>query len=233
MEWTAKVSITLEVIAVTIDDAIAAERGGADRIELIANFLEGGTTASAGVIRSVKKAVSIPVYAMIRPHGGGFVYSELEIDAMIEDARLAREAGADGIVVGTLRPDGKLDVEGLKRVIEAAQLPVTFHRAFDTLPEDEMLSVLDELKEIAGIERVLTSGGKENPYEGRQVIAKLVDHGGLSIMAGGGIVPGNLAELVRVTGLKDIHVGTAARKANDPTAPVSEANVRRIREILS
>src|SRR5690554_4879392 len=121
-------SITLEVIAVTIDDAVAAQRGGADRIELISNFLEGGTTTPPGVIRSVKKAVSIPVYSMIRPHGGGFVYSELEIEAMALDARLAREAGADGIVVGSLLSNGKLHIEGLERVIEAAQLPVTFHR---------------------------------------------------------------------------------------------------------
>lgn len=229
----AQLSITLEVIAVTVDDAIAAERGGADRIELIANFLEGGTTATPGIIRSVKKAVSIPVYAMIRPHGGGFVYSELEVEAMVEDARLAREAGADGIVVGMLRPDGSLDMEALQRVIEAARLPVTFHRAFDTLPEDRMLAVLDQLKEIEGIERILTSGGKPNPYEGRDVLTRLVQHGGLSIMAGGGIVPDGLAELVQTTGIKEVHVGTAAREPNEATAPVSEANVRRIREILS
>lgn len=226
-------SITLEVIAVTVDDAIAAERGGADRIELIANYLEGGTTATPGIIRSVKKAVSIPVYAMIRPHGGGFVYSELEVEAMVEDARLAREAGADGIVVGTLRPDGSLDLEALTRIMEAARLPVTFHRAIDTLPEDKMLTVFEQLKQIDGIERILTSGGKPNPYEGRDVIASLVQHGGLSIMAGGGIVPEGLAELVQFTGIREVHVGSAAREGNKATAPVSEANVRRIREILS
>ena len=225
-------TITLEVIAVTIDDAIAAERGGADRIELIANVLEGGTTPSPGIIRSVKKAVSIPVYAMIRPHGGGFVYSELEVEAMVEDARLAREAGADGIVVGALQPDGSLDVETLRRVMEAAQLPVTFHRAFDTLTEERMFEVLDQLKGM-GVERVLTSGGKPNSYEGRDVIARLVRHGGPGIMAGGGIVLEGLAELVAWTGIREVHVGSAAREGHRPTAPVTEANVRRIREILS
>ena len=217
----------------TIEDAIAAERGGADRIELIANFLEGGTTASPGVIRSVKKAVSIPVYAMIRPRGGDFVYSELEIDAMVEDARLAKDAGADGIVVGLLQPDGSLDIQGLRRVIEAARLPVTFHRAFDMLSEDKMVAALDELKQVDGIERVLTSGGKASSSEGSEVRARLMQHGSLSIMAGGGIVPEGLADLVRTTGITEVHIGSAAREPMEPLAPVSEANVRRIREILS
>lgn len=222
----------LEVIAVTVDDAVAAERGGADRIELIANFLEGGTTASPGIIRSVKRAVSIPVYAMIRPHGGGFVYSSLELDAMVEDARLAREAGADGIVVGTLRPDGSVDFEGLRRVLAAADLPATFHRAFDTLPTELMLNTLDQLAEIPHIERVLTSGGHPNPHAGSDVIKALVGRGRLSIMPGGGVVADTLAELVAKTGVREVHIGTAAREPHVATAPVYAAHVNRIRRIL-
>jgi copper homeostasis protein len=225
-------SITLEVIAVTIEDAVAAERGGADRLELIANFLEGGTTPSPGVIHSVKRAVSIPVNVMIRPHGSGFVYSELEIEAMVEDAVLARRAGADGVVVGTLRPDGTIDVDALARILEASGLSATFHRAFDTLSPEDMPAALDELAKVPLVKRVLTSGGHPSAYEGRKVITGLVGRNRVSVMPGKGVGSDNLPELVAQTGVREVHVGTAAREHHSPTSPVSEGHVRRLREIL-
>jgi copper homeostasis protein len=224
--------VTLEIVAVTIEDAVAAEKGGADRLELIANFLEGGTTPSPGIIRSVKRAVSIPVNAMIRPHGGGFVYSELEIQAMVEDAFLAREAGVDGVVVGALRPDGTIDAEALNRILEAGRLPATFHRAFDTLSPAAMPTALDELAKVPWVERVLTSGGHSSAYEGRNVIADLVSRNRISIMPGKGVGPDTLQQLVLETGVREVHVGSAARESHSPTSPVSERHVRRLREIL-
>lgn len=226
-------SVLLEVIAVTIEDAIAAEAGGADRIELIANFLEGGTTPSPGIIRAVKRVVSIPVNVMIRPHGGGYVYSELEIAAMVADAVLAREAGADGIVVGALRPDGTVDIDALTRILEACRLPATFHRAFDTLKETDMPAALDELAALPWIKRVLTSGGQASAYEGRKVIAGLVGRNRISIMPGKGVVPETLPPLIAETGVREVHVGSAAREPHTPTAPVTERHVRRLRGILA
>ena len=196
------------------------------------SYLEGGTTPSAGVIRAVKKSVSIPIYVMIRPHGGGFVYSEREIEAMIDDAQLARDRGADGIVVGALRSDGSVDVETVLRVIEAAQLPVTFHRAFDTFNPAQMPHILRQIAELPSVERVLTSGGHANPFEGRHVIADLVRANSLSIMIGGGVVPDFLPQVITETGVKEVHVGVAAREPQTATSPVSVEKVRAIKQLL-
>lgn len=223
---------TLEVIAVTVADAIAAEQGGADRIELIDNYIEGGTSPTYGVIQAVKRAVSIPVYAMIRPHGGGFVYSKLELEAMETDARMAREAGADGIVVGTMQSDGNVDEKALRRVLEAAQLPATFHRAFDTLPVEEMPRVVDALARVPYVERILTSGGQPTAFEGRHVLAKLVASSPIEIMPGGDVMFETLEQLVRETGVRAVHVGLAARVEKSPTSPVSAERVRAIKEVL-
>lgn len=234
MGWyrMASSKLTMEVIAVTIADAVAAEKGGADRLELIDNYVEGGTTPSAGIVRAVKRAVSIPVYVMIRPHGGGFVYSQLEVDAMVEDAALARKAGADGIVVGALRKDGTIDIETITRVIEAARLPVTFHRAFDEIDPKYMPAALDQLAEIPRIKRVLTSGGHPTPWEGKDVIAGLVKKDALTILAGGGIDSASVGQLVTDTGVTEVHIGTAAREPHTPTSPVDESHVRKLRELL-
>ncbi len=139
--------MTLEVIATTVTDAVAAESGGADRIELIDNYLEGGTTPSAGIVRAVKKSVSIPVYVMIRPHGGGF-------------------------------------------------------------------------------------GGHANPFEGRHVIAELVAQKRLSIMIGGGVMPNFLPQVIAETGVREVHVGVAARVSQTSTSPVRVERVRKLKKML-
>src|SRR5690625_1739001 len=227
------VRLTIEVIAVTIEDAIAAEQGGADRIELIDNFTEGGTTPSVGVIHSVKQAVSIPVYTMVRPRGGNFVYSELEIEAMIEDARQAGLAGADGIVVGALRHDNTVDVDTVTRVAHAAKLPITFHRAFDNLPVEIMTDALEEISALPYVERVLTSGGHENPHDGYRVIRDLVQRNVLKIMPGGGIRTDTVQDIVKKTGVSDIHLGTAVRRHNDPLQPVDAQRISHVRAMFS
>lgn len=220
----------LEVIASTIDDAIAAEAGGADRIELVSNILEGGTTPSSGLIRAVKCAVRIPVYVMIRPRGGGFVFSDREIEAMVADARVARELGADGVVTGVLQPDGTIDTQVTGRIAEAASLPTTFHRAIDCV--HDILAGVKELSRIPLVERVLTSGGHPSVYDGRAIVAQLCRISPVEVMPGAGVTRENVCEIIRETGARAIHVGSAAREQSTATAPVSTDRVSALRDIL-
>lgn len=222
--------IQLEVIATTAADAQAAEAGGADRIELVADMPQGGTTPDPKVIEAAKRAVCIPIYVMIRPRGGGFCFTAAEIDAMVAAARRAREAGADGIVTGALRADGAVDVETTARVAEAASLPVTFHRAFDEVAD--LFAALEELAGIPHVERVLTSGGRPSAWEGRAVIAALRRVSPVEVMPGAGITAENVAALIRKTGVRAVHVGSAARSGAVPTAPVSVHSVRRLRRLI-
>lgn len=222
--------IQLEVIATSAADARAAEEGGADRIELVADLPQGGTTPEPRVIEAARRAVSIPIYVMIRPRGGDFAFTAAEIEAMAADARRAREAGADGIVTGALRADGTVDVEATARVAEAASLPVTFHRAFDEAAD--LFAALDALARIPHVERVLTSGGRASAWEGRAVIAALRRASPVEVMAGAGITAANVAPLIKETGVRAVHVGSAARRPAVPTAPVSVHSVQRLRRLI-
>lgn len=223
--------LTLEVIAVTVADAVAAAVGGADRLELVANLGEGGTTPSPGVIHAVRQAVDIPIYVMIRPRGGGFVYSPREMEAMVVDARAAKEMGADGIVLGALRPDGGIDMPVVAQILEAARLPATFHRAFDHTPD--LLAALRELASLPHIERVLTSGGCPDAHAGRAVLAALVREGGpVEVMPGGGVTLENAREILTQTGARALHVGTAVREPQTATGPVKAERVRQLRTLL-
>lgn len=190
--------------------ARAAQAGGADRVELCANLAEGGVTPSLGMIRAVRAAFDRGLMVLIRPRGGDFLYDADELAAMREDIRIARELGADGIVIGCLTPDGTVDRDACARLIEAAgPLEITFHRAFDLsrdLPES--------LETIAGlgIRRILTSGGAPDAPAGLAVLARLVEQAGprLSIMPGGGVTPGNIAAIVGATGVHEVHLSARA-----------------------
>jgi copper homeostasis protein len=149
--------------------------------------------------------VSIPVFVMIRPRGGGFVYSDEERDVMLRDISLARELGADGIVTGALCHDGTIDIDLVKDVVDAARdLPVTFHRAFDFTAD--LASSLDSLAD-AGIARVLTSGGAPTATEGATVLASLVRRAGsrMIVLAGGGVRDHNVRDLISVSGVREVH----------------------------
>src|SRR5687768_11521262 len=125
-------SVLVEACVDSVASALAAERGGAGRVELCDNLFDGGTTPSAGMITAVKATVHIPVFVIVRPRGGGFVYSDAEIGVMRLDIEVARILGADGIVIGALTRDGQVDAAQLEPLVAAAgKLPVTFHRAFD------------------------------------------------------------------------------------------------------
>ena len=195
----------VEAAVETIEEALAAKRAGADRIELCANLGVGGTTPSAGLIASVAQQANHPVFVMIRPRGGDFVYAADEIDAMIENIDRARPLGIAGIVTGALRSDGSIDVESMRLLMSpAAGLPVTFHRAFDVVAN--RTEALEHVIDL-GASRVLTSGGAATALDGAVAIAMLVDQAGerLSIVAGGKIREQNARDVIARTGVREVH----------------------------
>ena len=199
--------ILVEAAVESVEGAIAAERAGAQRIELCANLAEGGTTPSAGTIGATLARVHVPVFVMIRPRGGDFLYAPLELDVMARDIASARGLGAQGVVLGVLTSDGAVDVERTRDLVEAARpLPVTFHRAFDVSADLE--AALDALIRCE-IMRVLTSGGAPRAGDGIERLAALVRQAGdrITVMPGGGITAANAMRIVEQTGAREIHVG--------------------------
>lgn len=204
-------NILLEVCCGSLDDAIEAERGGADRVELCSSLFFGGLTPSIGSVIEAKRRLKIPVIVMVRPRGGGFCYTEPEFAAMQRDAEAALAHGADGIVFGILGPDGTIDIDRnrLLRKIAGTKQAV-FHRAIDVTPDP--IQALDLLIDL-GFTRVLTSGQQPSVPEGLDMIRRLNDHAAdrIAVMPGGGIRPHHVSEVVARTGCKQIHV--AAWKA--------------------
>lgn len=196
--------VLLEIVAYSLVSARAARAGGADRIELCENASEGGTTPGLGTLEAAV-ALGLPVHAMIRPRGGDFLYEEDEVGVMEREVDLAVAAGARGLVLGALNPDATVDVELCRRLVDRARgLPVTFHRAFD-LTADPARALEDVVR--SGCRRLLTSGRAPSALEGADLIADLVRRAGadLVIMAGAGLSESNAAELVRRTGVRELH----------------------------
>jgi copper homeostasis protein len=215
---------------------------------------EGGITPSIGLVRQVVRATHLPVMVMIRPRGGGFVYSTAEIDVMRDDIDAVSRVGAHGVVLGALTPDRTIDVDTCHRLLEHARqlhttghrrggdpLSVTFHRAFDILA-DPMLG-LKQLVDL-GFDRVLTSGQAASAAEACELIAELVASAGnrLHVMPGVGITPDNVAAVVTATGASDIHASASGWEADTEAEPrvlpaprrvTCEEKVRRIRQALT
>ena len=185
---------------------MAAERGGAGRLELCDALFDGGTTPSAGMIAACREAVSIPLFVIVRPRGGGFVYSDIELDVMRRDIVAARERGASGVVIGVLRSDGTVHEECVRSLVDVAgDMAVTFHRAFDFVPD---LSAALSTLMAAGVGRVLSSGGAPSAREGMSALASLVRQAGdrLTVMAGGSVREENVRQIVEQTGVREVHV---------------------------
>ena len=199
-------SVLVEACVDSVVSAVAAERGGARRLELCDNLFDGGTTPSAGMISAVKAAVRIPVIVIVRPRGGGFVYSQDEVSVMRLDIEAARMLGADGFAIGALTKDARIDVAQVRELMRhTGGLPVTFHRAFDLVRDQgEALEVLIRER----ITRVLTSGGAATALEGVESIAKLVGRaaGQIVVMAGGGVREETVQEIVHRAGVSEVHV---------------------------
>ncbi len=198
--------VLVEACVDSVASSIAAERGGARRLELCDALFDGGTTPSAGMIAACKAAVSIPVFVMIRCRGGGFVYTEQEREVMKRDIIIARDLGADGIAIGGLLRDNTVEVDLVRTLVETARgLPVTFHRAFDFTPD---LAASLELLIENGVQRVLTSGGAPTAVEGATAIADVVRQAGsrIVVMAGGGVRDDNVRTLVTTSDVREVHV---------------------------
>ncbi|MFI3287822.1 MAG: copper homeostasis protein CutC [Rikenellaceae bacterium] len=197
--------ITLEVCANSAQSCIEAQRGGAHRVELCAGIPEGGTTPSYAEIKTARKAVDIELNVIIRPRGGDFLYSPLEVETMAEDIRIAKSLGADGVVFGCLRPDGTIDTSLCERLLKGCDgLSTTFHRAFDVCHNP--LTALEEIISL-GFDRILTSGAKPTALEGKELIRTLTERaeGRIKIMAGSGVNPTNIRELYDYTATREFH----------------------------
>ena len=202
--------VLIEVCVDSVASAVAAERGGAQRVELCSDLLEGGVTPSLGLLEAVRSKISIGINPIIRPRAGDFCYSDEDFDVMCRDVEAAKNSGADGVVLGILDPAGRVDVQRTRQLIDVARpLTATFHRAFD-MSADLLLSLEDVC--ATGADRLLTSGGEQSCLQGIDMISQLVQAGGrrIAIMAGGSIGPENVATIVDRTGVKEIHVGLAS-----------------------
>lgn len=204
--------LLLEGCVDSAESALAAQTGGAARLELCANLGVGGTTPSAGLVAQVRSRVRLPIIAMIRPRGGSFVHTPEEVDAMVRSIPIVRAAGADGIAIGSLDQADRIDVATTTRLVRAAAgMPVVFHRAFDTV--FDQAAALDTLIAL-GIARVLTSGGAATALEGAETLGTLVERaaGRITIMAGGTVRGRTVREIVATSGVREVH----ARCETDP-----------------
>lgn len=208
----------LEICAGDIASVTAAAAGGADRVELCSALSEGGVTPSAGFIAAACAVGGVRKHVLVRPRGGDFLYTEAEKAVMLADVARCRDAGADGVVVGALQPDGTVDLPFLCRLVEAAGgMSVTFHRAFD-LCSDPMFALL--VVAGAGCKRVLTSGQAATAEEGLPLLRSLVEAGrkmGVSVMPGCGVTPENARRIVDATGAEEIHASARAAVASGMT----------------
>ncbi|NXD75526.1 CUTC protein, partial [Halcyon senegalensis] len=219
----------MEVCVDSVESAVNAERGGAGRIELCAGLVEGGTTPSMGLLQVVKQCVRVPVFVMIRPRGGDFLYSDREVEVMKADIRLAKLHGADGLVFGALTEDGRIDTELCTALLAVCRpLPVTFHRAFDMVHDP--LVALETLISL-GFERVLTSGCDSSALEGLSLIKRLAEQVMPSVLCvtwgffppGGGITERNLQRILEGSTASEFHC--SARSARDSGMKFRNPNV--------
>jgi copper homeostasis protein len=202
--------ILVEACVDAIDAALEAERGGAGRIELCGELLQGGVTPSAGLIAAVWDRIDIPLFVLVRPRAGDFLYTDDELDVMRRDIEQMKALGVDGVAFGALTADGDVDVERMRSLIALARpMSVTFHRAFDFVRDQD--AALEALLAL-GVNRVLTSGGAPTAAEGVAQIAELTRRVGnrMTVMAGGSITASNVGEIVAATGVREVHVRGAA-----------------------
>lgn len=197
----------LEIAVTSLERAIAAERAGADRLELCAALEMGGLTPSLELIRQVRSAARIPIHVLVRPRAGNFVYNSGEFAQMKQEIAALGGENVQGIVTGVLLPDGSVDVQRTRELVAlVSPMQATFHRAFDET--SNLAAALEDIV-LTGAHRILTSGGAPDAPAGASVLRTLIQQGGkrIAILPGGGLHPGNIAALARATGAHELHTG--------------------------
>jgi copper homeostasis protein len=197
--------VIYEICVDSVEGVALAKAAGADRVELCADLLEGGITPSRGMVRRARTIAGIRLHVIIRPRGGDFLFDDDEFAVMEGDIDSAKAEGADGVVIGLLTADAKVDVDRTRRLVERARpMAVTFHRAFDMTVDP--FAALDTLIDL-GIDRVLTSGQEESVLEGLPLLAELVRRAGdrIVVMPGGGITARNVARIIAEARPREIH----------------------------
>ncbi len=200
----------LEIASNSVASALAAQAGGADRIELFDNLAEGGTTPSHGSIALARERLRIPLFVLIRPRPGDFHYGALEVEIMLHDVAQCRALGCDGVVIGALDADGGIDVAVCHELVQAAgPMQVTFHRAFDAARD--LRSALEQVIAL-GCQRVLSSGGQASAEAGADRLASLVAQatGRVRVMAGAGLNADNIATVAARSGCQELHASAKA-----------------------
>lgn len=206
--------VSVEVCAYSLFSCLAADRAGAQRVELCASPWEGGTTPSAGLVEQALKETSLEIHAMVRPRGGDFVYDETEKQTMLAEARSLIAQGVHGIVVGALKPNGDVDVAFMREFRKiAGDRELTCHRAIDV--SRDPIQVMEELIGI-GFNRILSSGGKNKALDGIENLAELVaaSKGRIQIMAGSGVNPVNCLDFVQV-GVNAVHLSARTTRNSE------------------
>ncbi|HTS44222.1 MAG TPA: copper homeostasis protein CutC [Puia sp.] len=198
-------SFLLEIACFNLPSALVAQEAGAHRVELCADPADGGTTPSSSLIRIARKKLNIPLFPIIRARGGDFLFSDEEYEAMLHDVQLCKKIGCDGVVIGLLQPDGKIDKSKCSKLVHAAYpMSVTFHRAFDWVANP--FEALEDIINI-GCERILTSGQQPTAIQGAALIADLINQAAdrIVIMPGSGIRASNIADIAQQTGAHEFH----------------------------
>jgi copper homeostasis protein len=229
-----KKKLLLEISVESVEAAAAAKRGGADRIELCCDLSAGGLTPQVALIHAVRQQIQIPIFVMIRPRAGDFVYSSNEFAQMKKSIAAAKDAGASGLVLGILKRNRTVDIDLTRELVELAQpLPVTFHRAFDACPD--LSQALEDVVR-SGASRILTSGEAVSAVEGAANIAMLVAAAGerVTIVPGAGITAGNILQLAAATQAREFHSGLSTVLPRPQTDYAQfETEVRTMVKLLS
>jgi len=226
----------LEIIALDVDDALRAQAGGADRVEVVSAIERGGLTPSAALVQGIARRCSVVQMVMLRPHDRSFVYTDDDMALIREAVAMARDAGAGGLVFGALTLEGGVDTARLEQVLRWADgLPLTFHRAFDAAADlQQAFSVLGAYR--GPIAQVLTSGGHPKASAGRDVLQGLVRRWqtgeGVEPLIGSGVDTATLADLRQHTGARQFHVGSGARSGSAYGMRVDALRVARLRAML-
>jgi copper homeostasis protein len=204
-------NILKEACVESIQECLEMERRGASRVELCSDLAKSGTTPSFGVVKVAKESLKIPIFVIIRPRGGDFVYDENEMKIMLNDIKIFKEINVDGFVIGILNKENELDYEKNKTLIDEIKkgnnkASITFHMAFDEIPMDSKLSAIDKLVEL-GINRILTKGCKTKAEDGLENLRKFVEHSNqrIIIMIGGKVTSENYEKIVDFTGCSEVH----------------------------